>query len=328
MVEPRDDLGGCRPPVPALECRVPLGGSCRYEQRVPASVHPRAAGLGDRVQCLPEVGDGAAPRRDSRPRALDLTQPPLDPRPQLDDGCRRRSFRSAPWQHDLDPPRRVDRDPDATGSFGAANLVGDATGFHAATGYGAATTMTSIPDLPAPLSDGDVSLRLYEERDIPEILIAYQDDPELHVRFGQDRPPTGAQLGTQSEEGPAERAAGERLRLTIVETGSDVCRGRISVHAFEWDHRRAEIGLWLVPQVRGRGWGSRALGIASRWVFDACGIERLALLTAPENEAMLHAAATAGFTREGVLKGYVRYGRRRHDLVVMSLLPSDLESRS
>ena len=143
MVEPRGDLGGCRPPVPALECRLALGGSCGYEQRVPASVHPRAAGLGDRVECLPEIGDGAAPRRDSSPCALDLTQPPLDPRPQLDDGCCRRSFRSAPRQHDLDPPRRVDCHPDATGSFGAANLVGDATGFHGATGYGAATTMTS-----------------------------------------------------------------------------------------------------------------------------------------------------------------------------------------
>jgi RimJ/RimL family protein N-acetyltransferase len=185
--------------------------------------------------------------------------------------------------------------------------------------------MPAIPDLHPPLSDGDVSVRLYAEQDIPEILIAYQDDPELHVRFGFDRPPSGAQLGTQSEVAPAERAAGERLRLTIVETGSEVCRGRISVHHFDWDHRRAEIGVWLAPQVRGRGWAPRALRLAAVWLFDTCGIERLELLTTPDNEAMLRAATAAGFTREGVLRGYVRYRRRRQDLVVLSLLPSDLE---
>ena len=36
--------------------------------------------------------------------------------------------------------------------------------------------MASFPDLQVPLSDGGVSVRMSAERDIPEILIAYQDD--------------------------------------------------------------------------------------------------------------------------------------------------------
>jgi RimJ/RimL family protein N-acetyltransferase len=186
--------------------------------------------------------------------------------------------------------------------------------------------MPAIPDLSAPLSDGEVSIRFYEERDIPEILIAHQDDPQLHARIGLERPPTGAQLGTQSEAGPAERAAGERLRLAIVETGSDVCRGRIRVDRFDWDHRRGEMALWLAPQARGRGWAPRALRLAAGWLFGTCGIERVELLTPPDNEPMLRAADRAGFTREGVLRGYVRERRRRRiDMVVLSLLPADLE---
>ncbi len=185
--------------------------------------------------------------------------------------------------------------------------------------------MPAIPDLSAPLADGEVSIRFYDERDIPEILIAYQDDPQLHVQFGLERPPTGAQLGTQSEAASAERAAGERLRLTIVQTGSDVCRGRITVDRFDWDHRRAEIGLWLAPQVRGRRWASRALRLAAGWLFATCGIERVELLTPPDNEPMLRAAATAGFVREGVLRAFLRDRRRRRDMVILSLLPKDLE---
>ena len=41
--------------------------------------------------------------------------------------------------------------------------------------------MSSFPRLTSPLTDGSVVLRDYVERDIPEILIAYQDDPLLHV---------------------------------------------------------------------------------------------------------------------------------------------------
>ena len=43
--------------------------------------------------------------------------------------------------------------------------------------------MNSFPHLADPLTDGGVILRDYVERDIPEILIAYQDDAQLHVHL-------------------------------------------------------------------------------------------------------------------------------------------------
>ncbi len=184
--------------------------------------------------------------------------------------------------------------------------------------------MPIIPDLDAPLTDGDVTVRLYTERDIPEVLIAYQDDPELHVRVGLERPPSGAQLGTQSETAEGERAAGTRVRFAIVETGSDTCRGRITADHFDWDHGRAELAIWLAPQVRGRGWAPRALRLVARWLFDACGLERAEVFVAPDNAAMIGAVSAAGFEREGVLRSYVRYRRKRLDMVAFSLLREDL----
>ena len=186
--------------------------------------------------------------------------------------------------------------------------------------------MSVIPALVSPLTDGDVTVRPYAERDIPEILIAFQDDLTLHTRIGLERPPSGAQLGSQSETADAERAAGERLRLTIAETDTDICRGRMTVHRFDWDHGRAELGMWLAPEVRGRGWAARALRLVGGWLFDGCGIERLELLVEPDNEPMLRAAAAAGFAREGVLRGYVRSRRDRLDMVVLSLLPEDVRA--
>jgi RimJ/RimL family protein N-acetyltransferase len=184
--------------------------------------------------------------------------------------------------------------------------------------------MPAIPELTEPLSDGQVALRLSAERDIPEILIAYQDDPQLHLRMRVEAPPSGAQLGRREERAAAERAAGTHLTFTILEPASDVCRGQINVHHTDWDNQRAELAIWLAPQVRGRGWAPRALTLASRWLFASCGLERLQVLTEPDNEPLIRAARGAGFVQEGVLRGYLRERGKRVDTTIMSLLPGDL----
>jgi RimJ/RimL family protein N-acetyltransferase len=184
----------------------------------------------------------------------------------------------------------------------------------------------SFPDLAVPLQDEQVILRWFVERDIPEILIAYQDDPQLHLRLGEDRPPSGAQLGRRAERELAERADGTHATLTILEPGSDVCRGQVDVHRIDWENARAELGIWLAPQVRGRGLGARALKLAAVWLLTDCGLERLQVLTEPDNEPMIRAAQAAGFSREGVLRGYERERGHRVDMAIMSLLPSDLRT--
>jgi RimJ/RimL family protein N-acetyltransferase len=183
--------------------------------------------------------------------------------------------------------------------------------------------MPAIPELSQPLTDGRVRLRMAAERDIPEILIAYQDDPQLHIRLGQERPPSGAQLGSRSERAAAAREAGAHIELTITEPDADDCIGQVYVIKFDWEHLRAELGIWLAPQVRGRGLAPRALGLIAGWLFDACDLQRLQLFTEPDNEPMLCAARAAGFVHEGILRGYTLERGRRQDVAILSLLPTD-----
>jgi RimJ/RimL family protein N-acetyltransferase len=183
--------------------------------------------------------------------------------------------------------------------------------------------MPSFPDLSAPLGDGHVTLRYEAERDIPEILIAHQDDPQMHARLGAARPPSGAELGTQSERAEADRRAGTWASLTILQPGDEDCRGRVNVHHVDWDHRRAELGIWVAPQVRGRGMARRALRLATGWLFETCAFERLAVVTECDNAPMRRAAAAAGFVEEGVLRGYDEGPSGRVDCVILSLLRTD-----
>jgi RimJ/RimL family protein N-acetyltransferase len=183
--------------------------------------------------------------------------------------------------------------------------------------------MAPIPELDKPIDDGFVALRDAAERDIPEILIAHQDDPELHIRIGLERPPSAADLGREVEEEAGERASGAGARLTVLEHGSDEFRGRISVGELDWDHARAELGVWIVPHARGRGLARASLRLASRWLFDSCGLQRVGLLIDPGNEPMIRAARAAGFAHEGVLRAYTVKRARRVDAVVLSLLAGD-----
>jgi RimJ/RimL family protein N-acetyltransferase len=185
--------------------------------------------------------------------------------------------------------------------------------------------MKLIPPLPEPLSDGSVALRFTAARDIPEMLIAYQNDPTLHLRMSRERPPSGAELGRELEEAERDRATGTRASLTLVEPPADDCRGIVSVHTIDWEQSRAELGIWVEPGRRGRGLGRRALRLVAPWLFAACGLERLELLTDPDNEAMLHAATAAGFLREGLLRAYRHDRNGRRDMVVLSLVPRDLQ---
>lgn len=187
--------------------------------------------------------------------------------------------------------------------------------------------MARLPLLADPLQDERVRLRDAAERDIPEVLIAYEDDREMHLRLGQARPPSGAQLGRLAESENADRAAGSRATLTIVEPPSDLCLGQVTVHDLDWDNGSVELSIWLAPAYRGRGLGARALALASRWLLHPCRFERVQLLCEPGNQALLGAAARAGFVHEGVLRGYWRRRSERIDVAVLSLVRGDLEGR-
>jgi RimJ/RimL family protein N-acetyltransferase len=76
---------------------------------------------------------------------------------------------------------------------------------------------------------------------------------------------------------------------------------------------------------RGKGRATRAVRLIASWALPEMRLGRLQLHTDPENVASQRVAERAGFTREGVLRGY--NGRRhgtRADAVVYSLVPQDL----
>jgi ribosomal-protein-alanine N-acetyltransferase len=187
--------------------------------------------------------------------------------------------------------------------------------------------MPSFPNPSEFLVGSAVRLRVAAERDIPEILIAHQDDPELYLRMGLRRPPSGAELGRRIEEESADRATGAGVWLTIVAVGGDDCLGQVDVHGVDWDHGRAELRVWIAPAQRGRGLGTQALRLAARWLLEECGLARVQLITEPDNAALRRASLAAGFADEGILRSYLREHGQRVDVTMLSLVVGDLVTR-
>ncbi len=103
------------------------------------------------------------------------------------------------------------------------------------------------------------------------------------------------------------------MALTIVEPGRNDCRGRVDAHAIDWEAGSAELGIWVAPDVRGRGYARHALVLFSDWLLERVGLRTLELITGADNEPSLAAAAAAAFTETG------RAGSVLGELITLSL---------
>jgi ribosomal-protein-alanine N-acetyltransferase len=101
--------------------------------------------------------------------------------------------------------------------------------------------------------------------------------------------------------------------------------GSIGVMRLDDERLVAEIGYWVAKDARGRGIATRAVRLVSRWAVGELGVQRLELMSHVDNAASQAVAEAAGFVHEGVLRSYATLGCGVSDVVMFSLLPSDLD---
>lgn len=168
------------------------------------------------------------------------------------------------------------------------------------------------------LSDGDIQLRPWTLDDVPALVAACNDRDIQHWIPVIPRPYTeaDARAFVQGE------VPGVGTHQFAITAGGRVV-GSIGMKVNEM--RSGHIGYWCSADARGRGLTTRALRLLCRYGIDELRLERLELITDPDNHASQRVAEKAGFQREGVLRSHLLHpdGRRR-DSVMFSLLPSEL----
>jgi RimJ/RimL family protein N-acetyltransferase len=182
--------------------------------------------------------------------------------------------------------------------------------------------MPALPLPDPPLTDGDISLRPWERRDVPAVTAACQD-PEIPRWTVVPHNYTERHARDFIGGTAADLAAGRELALAIVDPDDRVL-GALGLSNFDWPDLKAEIGYWVAADARRRGVGARGTRLLALWAITSLGLERVELLANPENEASQRLAERAGFKREGVLRRYRRRHGVREDLVMFSMLAEDV----
>ena len=83
------------------------------------------------------------------------------------------------------------------------------------------------------------------------------------------------------------------------------------------------IGIDLIPEGRGRGYGAEAQRLLADYLFATSPVNRVEASTDVENLAEQRSLEKAGFTREGIVRGAQFRQGAHHDLVVYARLRSD-----
>ena len=169
------------------------------------------------------------------------------------------------------------------------------------------------------LRDGELVLRPWAEDDIAAIVRAINDPEIAHWIPTIPHPYT---------EGDARAfLAGEipqpedySLAITLDDEVVGGIGMRVNSHQY-----RGTIGYWVTASSRGRGVCTRALRLLARHGLEELELQRLELITDPDNRASQRVAEKVGFQQDGVLRAHLRHpdGRIR-DSVMFSLLPGEV----
>lgn len=89
-----------------------------------------------------------------------------------------------------------------------------------------------------------------------------------------------------------------------------------------------EVSYWLAAPARGRGAGTRALRLVSRWAFDHMGVPELRLWTYLDNGASRRLAERVGYRRDPARDGIRRVDEVDRPTVAYSLVPDQPRRRS
>jgi RimJ/RimL family protein N-acetyltransferase len=170
--------------------------------------------------------------------------------------------------------------------------------------------------------DHDIEFRPVAESDLPVIyqLTSAPDATGEHEWFGwQDQ-------WRYRRRWEADGLLSDDSGVLIVEHGEELL-GFVS-----WSKRPTartsfcwNVGIALLPQARGRGYGSAAQRELVKYLFLHSQVNRIEAGTEITNFAEQRALEKAGFTREGVMRGAAFQGGRWHDGVVYSVLRSEVE---
>ena len=186
----------------------------------------------------------------------------------------------------------------------------------------AALDLTGVDLVTEVVRTARLVLRPFTAADVDAVFAACQD-PEIHEWITTVPVPYRLEDAREfvTTIAPGGRARATDLTCAVEADGELV--GSAGLHALTTGRLGPEVGYWIAPWARRRGYAAEATGGLAGWAL-AHGAPRVHLFTDVGNSASQAVARRAGFTREGVVRGCLplRDGGRA-DAVLFGRLAGD-----
>jgi RimJ/RimL family protein N-acetyltransferase len=161
--------------------------------------------------------------------------------------------------------------------------------------------------------------------DDADLLDAWATDPEVRGEFNDFGLAPSPVDRDALAKGPFRNERNGELMVERLSDGEPI--GAASWHRMGYGPNDGSaawnIGISLVPEARGHGFGAEAQRLLADYLFAATGFDRVEASTDVDNIPEQRALEKAGFVREGLLRGAQERSGVRHDLVNYARLRTD-----
>jgi ribosomal-protein-alanine N-acetyltransferase len=164
----------------------------------------------------------------------------------------------------------------------------------------------------------DSVLRPWQASDAPAVAEAFAEPSirQWHVRSlteDEARVWVDSWAGQWSQESGASWAIADASSLL----------GQVGLRRLHLTDGLAAVSYWVMPDARGRGVATRALGALTGWAFEQLGLHRLELTHSTVNPVSCRVAASAGFRLEGTKRQEGLHADGWHDMHLHARLAED-----
>lgn len=169
------------------------------------------------------------------------------------------------------------------------------------------------------LSNDTLMLRALEPTDL-DTLYRWENDTALWTVSDTIAPYSREALWHYLENYTGDIYAQRQLRLMIVLNNDGSPVGTVDYLNFDPLNNRAELGLFITAEQRGKGLGRQALDLLTAYSREHLGLRQLYVFIALDNEVCLKLFEDYGYRRAGILQSWVKRGSTYRDVALLQMI--------
>ena len=148
-----------------------------------------------------------------------------------------------------------------------------------------------------------IKLRKIEPTDLP-FLYQWENDASAWADGSNHNPLSQQDLRDYIESTTGDIYKDGQLRLIVEDEGRTL--GCVDLFDFDVRSRKAAIGMYISPLVRGKGLGKQVLAMLEEYAFGFLGLHTMYAIIRETNAACRGLYDSAGYRNAGVLQDWVR----------------------